>query len=103
MVKPVNKRILVEIVEEDQYKKSKSGLIVPNTGIQTANGLQSMPKTALIVRAVADDVTLNVKVGDDIMIESPRYIYFLGDNDEKLALIKEELVEGIETKEDKKE
>ncbi len=103
MVKPVNKRILVEIIDGDAYKKSKTGLIIPNTGIQTANGLQSMPKTTLLVKAVADDVTINVKVGDKIMIESPRYIYFLGDNDEKLALVKEEAVEGIETAESEKE
>ena len=32
MVKPVNKRILVEIIEGDAYKKSKNGIIVPNTG-----------------------------------------------------------------------
>ena len=96
MVKPVNKRILVEIIEGDAYKKSKNGIIVPNTGAITANGLQSIPKTTLIVKDIAEDVTLDIKVGDKIMIESPRYIYFLGDSDEKLALVKEDTVEGIE-------
>ena len=98
MVKPVNKRVLVEIIEGDTYKKSKAGLIIPNTGSMTANGLQSIPKTTLIVRDIAADVSLGIKIGDEIMIEAPRYIYFLGDNDEKLALVKEEAIEGIERK-----
>jgi co-chaperonin GroES (HSP10) len=96
MYKPVNKRILIEILEEDNYKKSKSGLIVPNQGIMTTSGQSALPKTTLLVKDVAEDCTLDIKVGDKIHVESPRYIYFLGENDEKLTLIKEESVEAIE-------
>ena len=96
MYKPVNKRVLVEIIEEDIYKKSKTGIIIPNQGIMTASGAQAAPKTSLVVKDVASDITLDIKVGDKIHVESPRYVYFLGENEEKLCLVKEESIEAIE-------
>jgi len=95
MIKPVNKRILVQIQEEDAYKKSKSGLIIPNAGIMVGDGVQAAPKQTFVIVDIADDCTLKIKKGDTLMLTPSRYAYFLGDADEKLTLIREDAVEAV--------
>ena len=96
MIKPVNKHILVEIITLDQYKKSKSGLIVPNTSSTDMMG-RSVEKPQFVVVAKASDVTLDVKEGDKLETWDSRVLYFYGENDEKLALLNEASVAAILT------
>ncbi len=96
MITPVNKHILVEIITLDQYKKSKSGLIVPNTSVTDMMG-RAVEKPQFVVVSKAADVTLDVKVGDKLETWDSRVLYFYGENDEKLALLNEGSVAAILT------
>lgn len=96
-ITPVNKHILVKVVELDPYKKNKAGLIVPNAGITDTNGASMgvAQKTILTVEKIASDVTLDVKKGDELETWNTRLLYFFGEDGEKLALIKEESVAAV--------
>lgn len=94
MIKPVNRNILVKIVALDPYRKSKSGIILPNASITTANGT-AIEKQIFVVVSKASDCNLDVKEGDKLELSTSRIEYFLDDNEEKVALIKEDLVTAI--------
>lgn len=91
MVKPVNRHILVEVVEQDSYIKRKSGIVIPTEGSENQSG-------PVLIVAALPDATLNfdVSVGDRIQPWDGRILFFRGEDDKKYALIKEENVAGVE-------
>lgn len=92
MVKPVNGYVLVEVVERDAYIQRKSGLMVPSAMTESQNG------PALVVADIAEDanLTFDLKIGDRVYITDGRLLFFMGEDDKKYALLKQDHIAGVE-------
>lgn len=105
MVRPVNKTILVELIDQETYKKTKTGLIIPQAGIMDTSGRASAnPKPKIKVLDKSADCTIAVSEGEFLECLDSHIVYFYDDaidpdNVTKLALIREDRVIGVWPKE----
>jgi hypothetical protein len=92
---PVNGAVLVEVVEKDPTRTTKSGIIVQEDAMST--GIVVNPY--LLVLALADDIDEAVKgkieVGDIIQISTNRVNAFLGKDMVRLGLVASEDISAV--------
>jgi co-chaperonin GroES (HSP10) len=91
MLKPVNGHVSVEVVEREDYVKSKGGILISSSDIEANKG------PVLIIDELADDVKLPIVKGQRVMLRDRQLLFFMGDDDRKMALIHEESIAAIYT------
>jgi len=80
-LRPMSRKVIVEVEDSNPYRKQKtdSGIIIPDSKIITnlydkeENGIVEGGEQRIkyaVVQAVAADVTLDIKVGDRVVIDS---------------------------------
>ncbi|MEK7543040.1 MAG: co-chaperone GroES [Patescibacteria group bacterium] len=97
MLQPLSNHVLIELIEEDNAKTTKSGIVLPDTAEKKKQSKGTI--IAIGPGKLSDDgnrLPMSVKIGDKILFKEPwSDDNKMEDGEKKLFLVEEDDILGI--------